>query len=220
MRTRIKFCGMVRPEDVDLAVALGVDALGFVFYRASPRALAIEEARALRRRMPSFVRAVGLFVNAPMQEIQQTVSLTGLDLIQLHGDETPAQVEQIGERCARPVWRAIRMRSPDDLLSSAASFGAAECLLLDSFSEGFGGSGQAFDWSWIPAQHPARIILSGGLDAARVASAIRAVRPFAVDVSSGIQGDNPRLKDPQRMEAFVAQVLHADASLAAQSGTS
>jgi phosphoribosylanthranilate isomerase len=143
----------------------------------------------------------------------------GLDVIQLHGDETPETLLHVGKRCSRPVWRAIRMRSQDDLIHSARSFDTAECLLLDSFSEGFGGSGKTFDWSWIPSDFPARLILSGGLDASRVAQAIQVVRPFAVDVSSGIQGETPRHKDRRLMESFVAQVLQADASLAAQSGT-
>jgi phosphoribosylanthranilate isomerase len=110
------------------------------------------------------------------------------------------------------------VRSSDDLLSSISSSGQAECLLLDSFSEGFGGSGKTFDWSWIPARSSSRLILSGGLDEERVGQAIEQVRPFAVDVSSGIQGASPRQKDPRRMEAFVAEVLRADALLAAQSG--
>ncbi len=211
---------MVRSEDVDLAVALGVDALGFVFYPKSPRCVSVDEARALRQRLPSFVSAVGLFVNAPDEMVHQVVRGAGLDVIQLHGDESPASIERLAQASRRPIWRAIRMRSPDDLLSSVGLFGAAECLLLDSFSEGFGGSGHAFDWSWIPNPHPARLVLSGGLDAARVPAAIHGVRPFAVDVSSGIQTDDPRRKDHRRMEAFVAQVLQADASIAVQSGTS
>jgi len=218
MRTRIKFCGLVRPEDVDAAVALGVDAVGFVFYSKSPRALDAQQARALRDRLPSFVRAVGLFVNAPTQEILSTVAEAGLDVIQLHGDETPEMIDTLNKAAGRPVWRAIRVRSRDDLLSSIADSGQAECLLLDSFSEGFGGSGKTFDWSWIPARRSSRLILSGGLDEERVGQAIEQVRPFAVDVSSGIQGASPRQKDPRRMEAFVAEVLRADALLAAQSG--
>jgi phosphoribosylanthranilate isomerase len=218
LRTRIKFCGLVRPEDVDTAVALGVDAVGFVFYPPSPRALDVEQAGALRRRLPSFVQAVGLFVNAPNESILQTVNEVGLDVIQLHGDETPETLQALQVASQRAIWRAIRMRSSDDLLSSISMFGSAECLLLDSFSEGFGGSGKTFDWSWIPAGLPARLILSGGLDVERVGQAIRVVRPFAVDVSSGIQGPTARSKDPQRMEAFVAEVLRTDALLAAQSG--
>lgn len=218
MRTRIKFCGLVQPEDVDTAVALGVDAIGFVFYPRSPRALDAQQALALRRRLPSFVQAVGLFVNEPNESVLQTVNAVGLDVVQLHGDETPEALHSLQTASHRAIWRAIRMRCADDLLSSISIFGSAECLLLDSFSEGFGGSGKAFDWSWIPAGLPTRLILSGGLDAERVGQAIRAVRPFAVDVSSGIQGPSPRAKDVRRMEAFVAEVLKTDALLADPTG--
>jgi phosphoribosylanthranilate isomerase len=211
MKTRIKFCGLVRPEDVDDAVAIGADAIGFVFYRKSPRALSPEDAAALRRRLPSFVSAVGLFVDAPREEVEATASRVGLDVLQLHGDETPELGAALAAGCGLPWWKAIRMRAETDLLSSARSFGAAECLVLDAFSDGYGGSGRTFDWSWIPDGLPARIVLSGGLDAGSVAEAIGRVRPFAVDVSSGIQGSDPRTKDRTRMERFVAAVLSADA---------
>lgn len=207
MRTRIKFCGLVRATDVDTAVTLGVDAVGFVFYPRSQRCLDVETAAALRRRLPSFVSAVGLFVDAPPAQVRATASAVGLDTIQFHGNESAVDCAATGF----PYWKAIRMREQTDLLESAGSFAAAECLLLDSFSEGFGGSGKAFDWSWIPREVPARLILSGGLDAGSVAQAIRTVAPFAVDVSSGIQGATPREKDPARMERFVAAVLSADA---------
>ncbi len=210
MRTRIKFCGLVRPVDVDTAVALGVDAIGFVFYPKSPRALAAHEAVALRRRLPSYVAAVGLFVNAAPEQIRATASQAGLDVIQFHGDETAQQCEQ-----ATPdglaYWRAVRMRGPGDLLESLASFERAEALLVDSFSEGFGGSGQRFNWSWIPATRGKPLVMSGGLDADTVAAAIAAVQPMAVDVSSGIQGADARVKDQARMERFVAAVIEADA---------
>lgn len=209
-RTRIKFCGLVRPGDVDDAVALGVDAIGFVFYPKSPRALTPEAAAGLRRRLPSWVSAVGLFVNAPPVEVAATARAVGLDVLQLHGDETPERCAETGLAAGLPWWKAFRMRAETDLLSSAGSFGAAECLVLDAFSDGYGGSGRAFDWSWIPPGLPARIVLSGGLDAGSVADAIGRVRPFAVDVSSGIQGDDPRTKDRARMERFVAAVLAAD----------
>lgn len=196
---------------MDTAVALGVDAIGFVFYPRSPRALSAEEAASLRRRLPSFVSAVGLFVDEEAPEIAQTSATVGLDVIQLHGDESPVAAQAIGARVQRPWWKAIRMKAQTDLLSSAHSFGAAECLLLDSFSDGFGGSGKTFDWSWIPSDLPSRIILSGGLEPGSVTHAIGRVRPFAVDVSSGIQGESPRHKDPAKMEQFVAAVLAADA---------
>jgi phosphoribosylanthranilate isomerase len=210
MRTRIKFCGLVRPGDVDTAIALGVDAIGFVFYPKSPRALAAQDAAILRRRLPSYVAAVGLFVNASPEQIRLSASQAGLDVIQFHGDESAQQCGQ-----ATPdglaYWRAVRMRGPADLLESLASFERAEALLVDSFSEGFGGSGKRFDWSWIPANRGKPLVMSGGLDADTVGDAIAAVRPMAVDVSSGIQGADARVKDPVKMERFVAAVIEADA---------
>lgn len=210
MRTRIKFCGLVRPEDVDSAVALGVDAIGFVFYPKSPRLLSAGDAAALRRRLPSYVCAVGLFVNETTTRVREIAREAGLDVIQFHGDETPADCA-LAAADTHAWWRAVRMRGPDDLLESVARFEAAEALLLDSFSEGFGGSGRRFDWDWIPERRGKPLVMSGGLDASTVAEAIGRVRPMAVDVSSGIQGGDPRTKDRAKMERFVAAVLAADA---------
>lgn len=227
MRTRIKFCGLVRPDDVRTAVALGVDAIGFVFYPKSPRFLELADAAALRRLLPSYVAAVGLFVDAPGQTIARTAQAVGLDVIQFHGDEPR-------ERCERDLppglayWRAVRVKSQADLLESFDCFGCgsqgaaapraeapgAEALLLDSFSAGYGGSGASFDWNWIPAQPVLPIVLSGGLTPESVGAAIGRVRPMMVDVSSGIQmaePPDPRAKSRQRMERFVAEVLRADA---------
>lgn len=202
---------MVRPVDVDTAVTIGADALGFVFYPKSPRYLGRDEALRLRRRLPSYVAAVGLFVDAPAVEVQAAVEALGLDVVQFHGDESPGQ-------CAAgaggvPFWRAVRMRDRGDLLESARLFGAAEALLLDSYSAAYGGTGKRFDWSWIDAQQRggARLILSGGLDAESVGEAILSVAPVGVDVSSGIQGTDPRTKESAKMERFVAAVIEADA---------
>lgn len=215
MRTRIKFCGMVRPDDVRTAVALGVDAVGFVFYPKSPRLLDPVHAAGLRRLLPSYVAAVGLFVNAPAGEVRRVAGAVGLDVIQFHGDETARDCEY--ERPAGlAYWRGVRMRDEADLLESFVRFGSAETLLLDSFSAGYGGSGERFDWSWIPAERPMPIVLSGGLSADTVAAAIAQVRPAMVDVSSGIQLDgsqpDPRAKSRERMERFVAEVLRADSA--------
>lgn len=215
LRTRIKFCGLVRAVDVDTAVALGVDAVGFVFYPKSPRLLSFSDAAQLRRRLPSWVKAVGLFVNAETSAIREARAEVGFDVIQFHGDETVAECQAAAG--VQPWWRAVRMRASGDLLESFDQFSSAEALLVDSFHAGYGGSGQSFDWSWIPAARPVPLILSGGLDAASVEQAIARVRPSAVDVSSGIQGANPRMKDVGRMEAFVAAVLRADASLVSTS---
>ena len=231
MRTRIKFCGMVRGEDVDAAVALGADAVGLVLWPRSPRALDVDAARALRRRLPSFVAAVGLFVNEPADAIAQAASRVGLDALQLHGDESPDECVRAGAMTGLPWWRAVRMRGEGDLIESAASFSQAECLVLDTWSEGYGGSGKRFDWRWaqlhaapapdgrpgLPARMGAaapRVVLSGGLDAGSVGQAVLQVGPFAVDVSSGIQGPDPRRKDAASMERFVAAVVAADAQRA------
>ena len=209
MRTRIKFCGLVRPEDVDTAVALGVDAVGFVFYPKSPRFIDAVAARELRRRLPSWVSAVGLVVNEPVEAVQRLRTEVALDVVQFHGDEAP-------DFCAGAAgdlawWRAVRMRGPGDLLHSFEVFCKAEALLVDSFHAGYGGSGQSFDWSWIASERSLPLILSGGLDPDSVGAAIERVAPVAVDVSSGIQGADPRTKDPVRMERFVSAVLEADA---------
>jgi phosphoribosylanthranilate isomerase len=209
LRTQIKFCGLVRPEDVDTAVALGVDAVGFVFYPKSPRYVDALLARELRRRLPSWVCAVGLVVNEPIEAVLQLRAQARLDVIQFHGDETPEQCAAAAD--GSPWWRAVRMRGPDDLLHSAQSFRGAEALLVDSFHAGYGGSGQSFDWSWIASDRSLPLILSGGLDPDSVGEAIERVAPVAVDVSSGIQGSDPRTKDPARMERFVHAVLQADA---------
>lgn len=229
MRTRVKFCGLVRPVDVDVAVALGVDAIGFVFYPRSPRYLPPAEAASLRRRLPSWVSAVGLFVNETAAHCQAVAREVGLDVIQAHGDETPARLRGL----TLPYWKALRIgveaqqADPEQgrvvadataLRAAIGLFRQAECCLLDSASQGFGGSGHAFDWSLLPGPGHApcvpvagtRLVLAGGLDAATVGEAIRRVRPFAVDVSSGIQANSPREKDVGRMEGFVAAVVQAD----------
>lgn len=212
MRTRIKFCGFTDSGDLRNAAALGIDAAGFVFYPGSKRHVDEVAAGALRRVLPSWVSAVGLFVNATPAEVQRIADRVGLDVIQFHGDETPGQCRESAP-AGLPWWRAVRMRSPGDLLESFDRFGLAEALLLDSFSQGYGGSGTGFDWSWVPAARPVPVVLSGGLTPDNVAESIAAVRPTAVDVSSGIQSDDPRRKALARMERFVAEVLRADAKL-------
>ncbi len=211
MRTRIKFCGLVRPGDVDAAVRLGVDAIGLVFYEPSPRYLDPETARELRRRLPSFVVAVGLFVNAAPALIARTRDTVGLDVIQLHGDERPEEAAALGLR----HWKAHRITAGYDLGAAIAAHGAAECHLLDSASAGFGGSGLVFDWARAQGHDSSRLIVSGGIDGGNVGAAIERLGPFAVDTSSGIQGGSARVKDLARMEAFVEAVRAADGKRAA-----
>ncbi len=218
-RTRIKFCGIVDARDARDAAVLGADAIGFVFYRRSPRAVDLAHAAGLRRTLPSYVAAVGLFVDAQPDEVRRIAGAVGLDALQFHGSES-AQLCEASTPPGVRWWRAVRMRAEADLLESFVSFERAEALLLDSFSPAYGGSGTAFDWSWVPAHRPLPIVLSGGLGSGNVAEAIERVRPDAVDVSSGIQADaadgtprgDPRRKSAQRMERFVAEVLRADAA--------
>ena len=238
MRTRVKYCGLVRPQDVDAAVAIGADAVGLVFYPRSPRLLDIATAAALRRRLPSWVSAVGLFVNEPPAAIAAVVREVGLDVVQLHGDETPAD----GKALPTAWWKAIRIAACaaadgapapavgaaggaateavlDDparaaILQALTAFREAEFCLLDSASVGYGGSGRTFDWRVVPPDLGHRLIMSGGLDPANVGAAIASLRPFGVDTSSGIQGRNPREKDVGRMEQFMEAVRRADDALA------
>jgi phosphoribosylanthranilate isomerase len=213
-RTRVKFCGFVRPEDIRVATSFGVDAIGLVFYEKSSRLLDLEAAVALRRSIPSWVACVGLFVNAAPEQVRGYSSAIGLDVIQFHGDETRDQcLESLlkGQR----YWRAVRMRQAADLLNSWTDYPDAEAFLLDAFSEGYGGSGKRFDWSMAPSRRDGRdgpLIVSGGLDDLSVSEAIVRLRPLGVDVSSGIQGADPRTKDPEKMEQFIAAVHAADAA--------
>ncbi len=217
MRTRIKFCGMVRASDVDTAAALGVDAVGLVFHPGSSRFLTLDDALALRRRVPSWVAVVGLFVNPAASVLAQTVATVGLDVVQFHGDEDPLE-------CARalaagvPYWRAVRVREQGDLLESFSRFPEAEAFIADAWSAEYGGSGTRFDWTAIPRQRPPRLILAGGLTVANVGQSIAQVCPTGVDVSSGIQGADPREKDSRKMARFVQEVLLADARREAVTG--
>jgi phosphoribosylanthranilate isomerase len=201
MSVRIKICGLTRPGDVDAAVAAGADAVGFVFYRKSPRYVSPAAAAVLARRLPPFVSAVGLFVDAAVADIEATLAEVPLALLQFHGNETPAECA----RWRRPYLKAARVRPGLDLLQYAAAFATvapARALLLDAFVEGFGGGGKTFDWALIPQDLPLPIVLSGGLTPENVGEAVRRVRPAAVDVSSGVESAKG-VKDHQRMAAFI-----------------
>jgi phosphoribosylanthranilate isomerase len=206
MPTAVKICGITRAEDAALAARLGAHALGFVFYRPSPRFVEAEQAAAIVDRLPPFVSTVGLFVDAQQHEIEQTIDRVRLDLLQFHGDETP-------EFCAgfrMPYIKAVRVSAAVDLVQYAARFSAARALLLDAHIEGLhGGTGVAFDWQLIPAQLPLPIVLSGGLTPQNVTQAIRRVRPWAVDVSSGVEAAKG-VKDAVKLAAFMQGVRDAD----------
>lgn len=214
-RTRIKLCGLSKQEDVSHAIDLGADAIGLVFYPPSPRSVSIAQAVDLVHDVPPFVSVVGLFVNPTADWIREVVSNVGLTLLQFHGDETAAQSETLAGVAGLPWLRALRVAAdtqPADLVKSALNYSAASGLLFDTHVEGYGGGGKVFDWSLIPAELARRAVLSGGLNAQNVSDAIHRVRPYAVDVSSGIEVAGARgVKDHARMAAFVRAVRAADA---------
>ena len=208
-RTRIKICGLTREADVDAAVEAGADAIGFVLYPKSPRAVSAQRAGELARRLPPFVTPVLLFVNAAAQEIEAAVQAVPHALLQFHGDETPVQCRAP----ARPYLRAVRMGPGVDLLDCGASFSDAQALLLDAHVEGYGGGGKVFDWSLVLPDVACRLVLSGGLNPANVTDGMLRVRPWAVDVSSGVEAAKG-VKDATLMRRF-CQAVHAADVLAA-----
>lgn len=221
IRTRIKICGVTRPADVDAAVEAGADAIGLVFYPPSPRYVTPAAAARLIERMPPFVTAVGLFVNADAALVRDTAGEARLQLLQFHGDESAAFCSAF----ALPFIKAARVRPDLDLLKYGDDFKAARAILLDAFVTGYGGGGEVFDWSLIPAKIAARAVLSGGLHAANVAAGIVALRrlaatrhaPLGVDVSSGVEVAKG-IKDATLIRAFVAAVRAADMQLAGGDG--
>ena len=214
-RTRIKICGLTREADVDAAVEAGADAIGFVLYARSPRAVTVVRAAELARRLPPFVMPVCLFVNADAALLAAAAQALPQALTQFHGDETAAQCEAWHKANGRPYLRAARMAPGFDLLDFAAEHASAAGILLDAHVEGYGGGGKAFDWSLIPANVPRPVVLSGGLQPANVTDGITHVRPWAVDVSSGVETANgPKgHKDARLMQQFCAAVREADARI-------
>lgn len=208
-RTRIKICGITREQDLAAAVAAGADALGFVFYAPSPRHVTPQRAAQLTAHLPAFVTKVGLFVNESPQTIRAVLAQVPLDLLQFHGDEDAACCSRFGK-----AWiKAARMKPGFDLLEYASAFAAAQGasgLLLDADVAGYGGGGKTFDWSLIPRSLPLPVILSGGLNPGNIARAVRAVRPWAVDVSSGVEAARG-IKDEQKINEFISGVRDADA---------
>jgi phosphoribosylanthranilate isomerase len=207
-RTRIKICGLSRREDVDAAVDAGADAIGFVFHAGSPRHVSVAAAAALARGLPAFVTPVGLFVNAEAGAIAGACAAIPNLTLQFHGDEDERECSAFG----RPYLKAARMAPGFDLLDFARRFSTAQALLLDAHVEGWGGSGKVFDWSLVPRAVPHRLVLSGGLHAANVAAGIQAVRPWAVDVSSGVESSRG-VKDAALIRAFCDAVREADSRI-------
>lgn len=210
-RTRIKICGVTRAEDALAAARSGADAIGLVFFPASPRAVSAGRAQEICAALPPFISTVALFVNAAPQMVADTLKTVRPSLIQFHGDEDEAYCAQFG----MPYLKAIRVGSamtPGDLLECEAKFRSARGLLLDTHSPNvYGGSGETFNWELIPQTMRNRIVLSGGLSPVNIKSAIERIRPWAVDVSSGVETVEKGIKDHRRIAQFIEAVKNADA---------
>ena len=199
---RSKICGITRIEDALIAAEAGADAIGLVFYAKSPRAVSIQQARDIVAALPAFVTTVGLFVNASREELNDVLAGVALDLLQFHGDETPAECECY----QRPYIKALRVKPGDDIAQLAAPYAKARGILLDTYVPGIpGGTGAAFDWSLVPRDLPQPVILAGGLSADNVQAAIEKVRPYAVDVSGGVEADKG-IKDAAKIRAFMQAI--------------
>ena len=207
--TRVKICGITRVEDALVAAQTGADAIGLVFYERSPRHVTVQQAAQLAAALPPFVTSVGLFVNADEAFVREVLANVPLDLLQFHGDEPPEFCAQF----ARPYIKAVRVKAGMDLLQCAAHFHTAKGLLLDTHVEGIpGGTGATFDWNLVPPRLPLPVILSGGLDANNVAAAIKQVRLYAVDVSSGVEASKG-IKDAAKIARFIQEIRQADVRL-------
>jgi phosphoribosylanthranilate isomerase len=219
-RTRIKICGLTREQDVDCAVMAGADAIGFVLYERSQRHVSAQRAAELAQRLPPFVTPVLLFVNATAQGVEAACAQMPGALLQFHGDETPAFCQQVAQKLQRPYLRAARIPVEDgarfNLLEFALAYSKAQAILLDAHVDGYGGGGKTFNWSQLPRNVDAHLVLSGGLNAANVIDGITQLRPrcksLAVDVSSGVEMSKG-IKDPEKIHQFIAAVRAADVDL-------
>ena len=204
--TRIKICGITRPEDALVAVASGADAIGLVFYAGSKRAVSTDVAAEIAQAVPPFVTVVALFVDELVEEIERIVTTVPIDMIQFHGDESAAFCRQF----LRPWIKALRVRPGVDVAAACNDYGGARGLLLDSWRDGIpGGTGESFDWRLAPDQPGLPVVLAGGLHPGNVGDAVRQVRPAAVDVSSGVES-SPGIKDADQIRQFIAAVRAAD----------
>jgi phosphoribosylanthranilate isomerase len=202
LRVRVKICGITRVEDALVAVENGADAIGLVFYEPSPRAVSVEQAIKIVSQIPAFISIVGLFVNAEERFVRDVISNVALDLLQFHGDEAPEECSSYG----LPFMKAIRVKSDTNLVQCAKDYSASRALLLDTYTEGVaGGTGHTFDWGLIPSDLNKPVVLAGGLTAENVGSAIQQVKPYAVDVSGGVELSKG-IKDAAKIAAFMQQV--------------
>ncbi|WP_122574819.1 phosphoribosylanthranilate isomerase [Pseudomonas viridiflava] len=202
---RSKICGITRIEDALAAVEAGADAIGLVFYAKSPRAVSVQQARAIIAALPPFITTVGLFVNASRCELNETLDAVALDMLQFHGDETPEECDGYH----RPYIKALRVKAGDDIEQACRAYRNARGILLDTYVEGVpGGTGETFDWALIPRELSKPVILAGGLTSANVAQAIAQVKPYAVDVSGGVE-KGKGIKDREKILAFMSAVQGA-----------
>ena len=203
MHTRIKICGIKRLNDAQKAVECGADAIGLIFVEKSPRYVSLTEARVIAESMPPFVTVVGLFMNASAETVREALKVVPLNLLQFHGEESPEFCDQFEV----PYIKVLRMRDNANVVAFAQDYPNAAGILLDSYhKDAGGGTGQSFDWDLIPDDVPLPLILAGGLNSENVASAIEAVKPYAVDVSSGVESE-PAIKDHEKIEQFIKEVL-------------
>ncbi|MES2898283.1 MAG: phosphoribosylanthranilate isomerase [Pseudomonadota bacterium] len=218
-RTRIKICGLTRAEDIHAAVAAGADALGFVFYPNSPRYVSPARAGLLMSVVPPFVSTVALFVNPTVEEVVAVAGQAPFAQLQFHGDESSAQCSVMAQAVNRPFMRVYRVK-PDttgaDLLEYEHQYRSASPLfmglLLDTYVDAYGGAGKAFDWSLIPKELAPRVVLSGGLSVHSATDAVVRVRPYAVDISSGVEAAKG-IKDARKIADFIAAVRAGDTTI-------
>lgn len=202
MRTRAKICGITRLEDALVAVEHGADAIGLVFYKPSPRYVSIEQAAAISAALPPFVSVVALFVDPTQGEVNAVLSRVRIDVLQFHGEESEVECAQY----SLPYLKVIRVKTDTNLIQYAQAYGTAKALLLDTYSEhAVGGTGQVFDWSLIPNNLPVPIILAGGLTPENVNEAVKQVKPYAVDVSGGVE-TSKGIKNSVKIAAFMAAI--------------
>lgn len=206
MRTRVKICGITRAEDAHAAIACGIDAIGLVFYPPSTRAVTIKQAETIVARLPPFITVVGLFVNETRVNINKVLNSVRIDLLQFHGDETPTECAGYG----RPWIKAVSMREDIDISAMRIQYLDAAALLLDTYWPGVpGGTSRSFDWNRIPPALCNKIILAGGLTPETVEQAVRQVRPYAVDVSGGVEKVKG-IKDLNKIHAFMQGVKRGE----------
>lgn len=201
MHTRIKICGIKHRDDALKAVECGADAIGLIFVEKSPRYASLTDARVIAESMPPFVTVVGLFMNASAEKVREALKVVPINLLQFHGEETPEFCDQFGV----PYIKVLRMRENVNVIAFAQEYPNAAGILLDTYHESGGGSGQTFDWSLIPDDMPLPVILAGGLNPENVATAVEIVKPYAVDVSSGVESE-PAIKDHKKIEMFIKEV--------------